>query len=211
MLSDSPIRSFPRLTTLSASAKPDQFHQSALTDWADPLRDKLSAAISAGPESRKAAQQDHSQTPLEFIMAARVLLLMALTGLFAAAWNSDCPESATSLQASTTRLPESKTVLAEHGQELMVSEVSQAISISPELDLSADLLPVLIAPGTYRVVDAQGRVGWVTIPADNRFSFTTNELEPFYASQSESGRWYFIRVDVAPLIAAPQTGGEVLR
>ena len=144
-------------------------------------------------------------------MAARVLLLMALTGLFAAAWNSDCPETANSLQAFTTRPPESKTIVGEYGQEWMVSEISQNITISQEFDPSAVSLPELIAPGTYRVVDAQGRVGWITIPAVDQSAFAIDEPEPFYNSQSESGCWYFIRVTAAPLIAAPQTGDAVLR
>lgn len=144
-------------------------------------------------------------------MAARVLLLMALTGLFAAAWNSDCPEAANSLQAFTTRPWESKTIVGEHGEEWMVSEISQTIAISRELDPSAVLVPTLIASGTYRVVDAEGRVGWITIPAGDQSAFTIDEPKPFYNSQSESGCWYFIRVTAAPLIAAPQTGDAVLR
>ena len=144
-------------------------------------------------------------------MAARVLLLMALTGLFAAAWNSDCSEAANSFRASTIRSPKSKTVAGERGRKLMVSEISQALTISPEFDLAAVSLPELIAPGTYRLVDAQGRVGWITIPAADQSALTTGEPEPFYNSQSASGRWYFIRVATAPLIAAPQTPDAILR
>jgi hypothetical protein len=148
---------------------------------------------------------------LEFIMAARVLLLMALTGLFAAAWNSDCPEAANSLQAFTIRPPESKAVVGEHRQEWMGSEISQTITLSQEFDPSAVSLPELIAPGTYRVVDSQGRVGWISIPAVDQSAFAIEEPESFYNSRSESGCWYFIRVTAAPLMAAPQTGDTVLR
>ena len=93
----------------------------------------------------------------------------------------------------------------------MVSEISQAITISPEFDLAAVSLPERIAPGTYRLVDAQGRVGWITIPAADQSALTTGEPEPFYNSQSASGRWYFIRVATAPLIADPQTRDAILR
>ena len=144
-------------------------------------------------------------------MAARVLLLMALTGLFAGAWNSDCPKAVNSLQEFTTRPPESKTIVGEHGQEWMVSEISQTITISREFDTSSVLLPALITSGTYRVVDAEGRVGWITIPVGDQSAFTIDEPKPFYSSQSEFGCWYFIRVTAAPLIAAPQTGDAVLR
>lgn len=144
-------------------------------------------------------------------MAARVLLLMALTGTFAAAWNSDSPEAATSRLASAARRPESKSVAPEYSPEWKVSEVSQAVTFSREIDLSTLSLPKSISAGTYRVVDAQGRVGWVTIPANSQSTPTAEESEPFYSSRSEVGRWYFIRVDAAPIIAAPQTGDAVLR
>ncbi len=144
-------------------------------------------------------------------MPARVLLLIALTGLFAAAWNSDSPQAANSPFASSVVRPESKSYAAEDSQEWNVSEVSQSVVISHEFDQLAVSLPESIAPGTYRVVDAQGRVGWVTIPINDQPETTIGKPEPFYTSQSETGRWYFIRVDAAPIIAATQTGSAVLR
>ncbi len=144
-------------------------------------------------------------------MAARVLLLMVLTGLFAAAWSSDCPQAADALPAFTTLPPNSKATFGEDRQERKISEVSQTVTISQEFDASAIVLPTLIAPGTYRVVDAKGRVGWITIPTGAPSEATSDEPKPFYNSQSESGCWYFIRVPAAPLIAAPQTGDAILR
>lgn len=200
-----------RFATQFASAKPDQFHQSALAVWSDPFWDSLSAANSAGVEATKVAYRNLSLAPLDLIMAARMLLLMALTGVFAAAWNSDSPEAATSRMASMTRRPEFKSVAEEYRQEWKVSEVSQSVMISREFDLSTVSLPDSIASGTYRVVDFLGRVGWMTIPVNDRSPSTIDDAQPFYSSQSETGRWYFIRVEAAPIIAAPQTDGAVLR
>lgn len=144
-------------------------------------------------------------------MAVRVLLLMALTGMFAAAWNSDCPKAATSLLTSTVISENSELVTGDYNHEWMVSADSQAITISREFDRFAVSLPESIAPGTYRVVDTQGRVGWMTIPIVDEFALSSDEPESFYTSRSETGHWYFIRVDAAPIIAAPQTGDAVLR
>lgn len=152
-----------------------------------------------------------SSTSLDFIMAARVLLLVALTGLFAAGWNSDCPQAADPTLAAVVHRPEFQSVAGEFREERKVSGVSQSATVSAEFDTAAIVLPELIAPGTYRVVDGNGRVGWITIAPGAQAAVAINEPKPFYNSQSESGCWYFIRVTAAPVIAVPQTGDAVRR
>jgi hypothetical protein len=144
-------------------------------------------------------------------MAARVLLLMALTGLFAAAWNSDSPQAAAAPQSSLARIPEFENVADELHEGLIVSQTSQVITYSLEFDLAGVSLPELIAPGTYRVIDVQGRVGWMTIPVADQTTIPNDEPETIYTTQSESGRWYFIRVATAPTTTALQTGRAVRR
>jgi len=144
-------------------------------------------------------------------MAVRLLLLMTLTGLFAAAWNSDSPQAATPSLAAAVRRPDPKSVAVGLQQEWKASQVSQSVVISHEFGQLAVALPESIAPGTYRVVDPQGRVGWVAIPVEDLPSSAVDEPKPFYISQSEAGGWYFIRVEAAPVMAAPQTSGSVLR
>jgi hypothetical protein len=101
-------------------------------------------------------------------MAVRILLLIVVTGLFATAWNSDRPEAAMRRLASDSRpLPERPASVEIDRDSLMVAEVGHAVSVSAELDVSIVVPPELIAPGTYRVVDAQGRVGWMSIPVNN--------------------------------------------
>jgi hypothetical protein len=148
---------------------------------------------------------------LDFIMAARVLLLMAFTGLFAAAWSSDSPEAATTTLAAHARRSKFKLVSEVTRSNRLASESRQAVTYSSEFDLSTVPLPERIPSGTYRVVDAQGRVGWVAIPADNQAAPTANEPERFYSTESAAERWYFIRIDAAPLIAVPKTGETALR
>ena len=142
-------------------------------------------------------------------MAVRVLLLIAWTGLFASAWSADRPAAASLQMAAESRqLPERP---SESQRSLVVAEVGRAVSVSTELDVSLVLPPELIAPGTYRVVDAQGRVGWMSIPADNSPERSATEPQPVYSSESASSRWYFIRVEAAPVIASPREETTVLR
>ena len=137
-------------------------------------------------------------------MAVRVLLLIAFTGLFATTWNSDRPAAAAPLLAADTRhLPDRPAAVESLHRSLIVAEVGRAVSVSAELDVSSVSPPELISPGTYRVVDAQGQVGWMSIPADNSPERAATEPQPIYSSESANGRWYFVRVEAAPVIASP--------
>ena len=147
-------------------------------------------------------------------MAARVLLLITVTGLFAAAWSSDHPEAATrQLVSAAVALPDRPSSVQSVEHTLAVTEIGHAVSVSAELNTSLALLPDLISPGTYRVVDAQGRVGWLSIPLDNDNSpeRAATEPQPVYSTESASGRWYFIRVEAAPVIASPLESPAVRR
>ena len=147
-------------------------------------------------------------------MAARVLLLITVTGLFATAWSSDHPEAATrQLASAAVVLPERPSSAQSVEHTLTVTEIGHAVSVPAELDTSIAMLPELISPGTYRVVDAQGQVGWLSIPLDNDISpeRSATEPQPVYSTESASGRWYFIRVEAAPVIASPLGSPAVRR
>ena len=145
-------------------------------------------------------------------MAARVLLLIAVTGLFAIAWSSDHPQAATrQLASAAAALPERPSDAQSVEHTLVVTEIGHAVSVPAELDTSIAMLPELISPGTYRVVDAQGRVGWLSIPVDNNPERAATEPQPVYSTESASGRWYFIRVEAAPVIASPLGSPAVRR
>ncbi len=147
-------------------------------------------------------------------MPARVLLLITVTGLFATAWSSDHPQAATrQLASAIAALPERPSSVQSVEHTLAVTEIGHAVSISAELDTSITVLPELISSGTYRVVDAQGRVGWLSVPLENNNSpeRAATEPQPVYFSQSASGRWYFVRVEAAPVIASPLEATAVRR
>ncbi len=149
-------------------------------------------------------------------MAARVALLLAFTGFFAVAWESDQKAEAKTL-AAKIRLPERPVFGQKTPPEIAVSQVSRGLVISSESDFSNCVLPNGIVPGTYRVVDGRGSVGWVTIPERNESPEPLLEVvsEPkrldFFSSQNSDGRWYFIRAVNAPVIASPQGESSVLR
>lgn len=145
-------------------------------------------------------------------MAVRILLLIAVTGLFATAWSSDRPEAANRrLTAEIRPLPERPASVENERGSLIVAEVGRAVSVSAELDVSIVVPPELIAPGTYRVVDAQGRVGWMSIPVNNSPEHAGVEPQPIYSHETANGQWYFIRVEAAPVIASPPEATAVRR
>lgn len=137
-------------------------------------------------------------------MAVRVLLLIVFTGVFATAWSSDRPEAMAARFASSSQpLPERPSATDNDYRTLVVAEVGRAVTVSAELDVSIVVPPELIPPGTYRVVDAQGRVGWMSIPVSSSPEHAGVEPQPIYSSETANGHWYFIRVDAAPVIASP--------
>lgn len=145
-------------------------------------------------------------------MAVRILLLIACTGLFATAWSSDRPEMATRhLACDICPRPDRPSSVEDDQRALVVAEVSRAVSVSAEFDVSVVLLPELISSGTYRVIDAQGRVAWMSIPVDNNPERAATEPQPIYSTESTIGRWYFVRVDAAPVIASPPEATAVRR
>ncbi len=142
-------------------------------------------------------------------MAARVFFLIGFIGLFAAAWNSDRPPTAVPRLASNTqRLPERPSVVDEVQQPMIVAQLGDAVAVSSETDFSHCQLPEGIAAGTYRVIDKKGRVGWISLPAGKFVSAIPQDI---YVSDSPQDRWYFIRVESAPVIATRRAGESVLR
>lgn len=149
-------------------------------------------------------------------MAARVALLLAFTVFFAVAWESDQKAEAKVL-AAKMRLPEKPALAQESRHTIVISEVSHRVVISSESDFSKCALPEGIIPGTYRVVDGKGSVGWVMIPYEVESQEVRADAKSesknldFYSSQTSDGRWYFIRAEDAPLIASPRGENSVLR
>lgn len=135
-------------------------------------------------------------------MAARVALLIAFTGFFASIWGSDRPPTPASVTAQ--RLPNRPSMIEDIRESLVVSPVSRGLVISSESDFTNCVLPEGLPSGTYRVIDEQGRVGWLSLPADDKATdrSVTQSAEDVYVRRSPKGRWHFIRIAAAPVIAA---------
>ena len=114
-------------------------------------------------------------------MAARVLLLITCTTLFAAAWESDRPRAARSVAVGVRRQ-----------RELNIT--------SADTDFSRCAIPVDLAPGQYRVIDSRGQVGWLIVPPATDQA-TARRRPDVVTSQSSQGRWHFIRVTNPSFIA----------
>lgn len=160
-------------------------------------------------------------------MAARVLLLFAFTGLFATAWSFDQPPvSATGLAKRADVLP----AVVTHAQAVDQVDVVPADSkrIEPilevrpvtnvanlkQLDVSLCKLPDGITPGSYRVVDQQGRTGWMSLTLDDLTSqgmLSGADSFDMYVSREDRNVWYFIRVDLREVIATVPEGSTTLR
>lgn len=144
-------------------------------------------------------------------MAARILLLFAATGLFAAAWDSDRP-----LRVATDGdlVPQLLNRPAHQGPAVSavpLSKSSANVAISSEFDPGRMTLPASMAPGTYRVIDARGRVGWLSVPGPENLPTPSHTQPAVYTSRSDHGDWFFIRIDPAPMIAAPREDSTGLR
>ena len=150
-------------------------------------------------------------------MAARVALLLAFTGIFATAWESD-RSPVTTMLAAKPRLPERPPLIQEARRDPIISQISRGIAISSESNFSRCVIPDGILPGTYRVNDERGSVGWTTIHSGDgsqedasRADKGSQKTADLFVSQSPKGRWYFIRIEAAPSLATPQVDHPVLR
>ena len=150
-------------------------------------------------------------------MAARVALLLAFTGFFAVAWESD-RQPGTVLSVAKARWPEPLPVAEATDRLAIISQITGSVANSSESDFSRCVLPNEIRPGTYRVVDDRGSVGWTTIPEAGDLrndplpnDAVTQKPVDVFVSQSSEGRWYFIRVNAALILATPQKDHAVLQ
>ncbi len=121
-------------------------------------------------------------------MAARVALLILVTGLFAAIWSGDHPD-----QLAQARRQSKQEIRFDYDRE---SGTNQSISSSGSQ--FAAPLPEGISAGTYLVADrlgstrirvvTKGDVGaMVAVPSEKRVNH--------YSVESRDGRWHYIRIE----------------
>ena len=122
------------------------------------------------------------------IMAARVALLLLVTGLFAALWSGDHPD-----QLAQGRRPSKQEIRLDYDREPVTNQV---ISLSGTQIVAP--LPQGIAAGTYLVADqlggtrirvvSKGEVGSVIeVPGQ--------KIVNHYSVETRHGRWHYIRIE----------------
>ena len=121
-------------------------------------------------------------------MAARVALLILVTGLFAALWSGDHPD-----QSAQVRRPSKQEIRLDYDRE---PSSNQSLSLS-QSEFAAPL-PEGITAGTYLVADRfggtrirvvlNGEVGSVV-------AIPEQKLVNHYSVESRRGRWHYVRIE----------------
>lgn len=139
-------------------------------------------------------------------MAARVALLLVVTGLFTALWSGDHPDRMASVdRPSNVLIAKQNVVQAELFPQLYVSNGDGRSYDQVELFTLSDLpvnapLPVGIAEGTYLVVDQWGHT---EIRIVSRHQSRTNRKSAqtktgdHYEVKIGNARWHYIRLEAS--------------
>jgi hypothetical protein len=156
-------------------------------------------------------------------MPLRITLLALAAGLFALIWTHDRPAPRTGINP-----PAELAQAAKPSQSVIVSRpVSQVQTVIPMPEVAMDEawmfndcgmpLPPGIVPGEYRGVSNTGLVREFTLTLDDLQTYRGRETHfvtrDIYQSETESLRWYFIRVqsesaETMPVI--PERGGHII-
>ena len=121
-------------------------------------------------------------------MAARVALLILVTGLFAALWSGDHPDRLASAQR-----PPKQEIRLDYDREPSPSQ-----SLSSPVSQIAPPLPDGIAEGTYLVADRFGGTRIRVVPKGEAGSLVEvpgRKLISHYSVESNQGRWHYIRIE----------------
>ncbi len=121
-------------------------------------------------------------------MAARVALLILVTGLFAALWSGDRPD-----QLPQVRQPSKQIFRQDYDREPILN---QSLSGRPVVTP----LPIGISAGTYLVADQFGGTR-IRVVLRNDISpvadASETESKSHYSVESPHGRWHYIRIESA--------------
>lgn len=156
-------------------------------------------------------------------MTLRITLLVLATGFFALIWTHDRPAA----EPGISRSADLAQTVKSSGLEFLSRPVSQIQTVIPMPEVPQDdawmygdcemPLPEGIVPGEYRAVSNTGIVREFHLTLDDLKTYRGTKSEfvtrDIYESQTESLRWYFIRVqaessDILPVIA--ERGGHVI-
>ena len=121
-------------------------------------------------------------------MAARVALLILVTGLFAALWSGDHPE-----QMASTQRPVKQKIRLDYDRE---PSTTQTLSLSSN-PVPAPL-PDGITAGKYLVADRFGGTHIRVVSTGDVGSVADvpgRDIVTHYSVESHKGRWHYIRIE----------------
>jgi hypothetical protein len=128
-------------------------------------------------------------------MNARVFLIVVLTGLFMAAWNSDQTAEQQFL-AQRAEMRAAMAVAQYHDQstavssEVMPASVANSHSVPPAGSMESTFRPEEMAAGSYRAVNEHGVTYEFTVQPESAGS-----ARDFYVADDPNGvRWYYVRI-----------------
>jgi len=145
------------------------------------------------------------------IMAARVTLLILVTGAFAAMWSGDHPDVMKPVKPAPMKRDSRQDALPHRRQETPTDAYPQARRPNREgTMLAVEIrnvapLPTGIVAGTYLIADQFGRTEIRVIHPREVAPVTIDHAGPssHYFVEAHSARWHFIRIEASrdPLTA----------
>lgn len=141
----------------------------------------------------------------------RLLLLAVVIGLFVRAWSTNdglkrrglARHRAAAVQTVALRNDRPAVQIVRVPAERDVTEVAGHEEHWTVANCPIPL-PAGIVPGTYRVIDDQGRVARLTVVAEDMATQSSSQTQvetEFFMINAPQSRWYFVRLKTAPLAA----------
>ncbi len=138
-------------------------------------------------------------------MNARVFLLVLMTGMFMALWNSDQAAMQAALarraQASASAIASRNSgvqpVLSGRSDAMRTVAQAHELADAAESAVSAVVpLPVDLPVGDYQAVSQTGQTVRISIDANSQNSGHAVQIRDMYLSETPGGvRWYIVRVN----------------
>lgn len=131
---------------------------------------------------------------MDRLMAARMTLLVLVTGLFAAVWSSDRPPSDEKLAVARSKAPRVSSVRQTPLRRWSTSGIPRS-NAAWEPIVAAIRPPQVLPPGNYIVVDERGHVERVEIPESKAAPpFAFQDRVDHFVCETDTGRRHWVRI-----------------
>jgi len=154
-------------------------------------------------------------------MAARVALLIIVTGVFAALWSGDHPDRLAAVERPATEAISSRRAAKSqrvHNIRRMLDELSPTTDPAslPALNISIGVpLPESIAAGRYLISDQFGRTQFRIVTPEQAVENShcrRIEIADHYSVTSGNLHWHYLKIEQFPsdaLATSPKTNAAV--